>query len=105
MRRRRWLAAAIAAPAALLLQGGRPRRVLVLGGTRFVGRHIVAALLARGDEVTLFNRGKTAPGLFPGARELHGDRGGDLEALHGRSWDLVIDSSGTHVDHVRRSVA
>lgn len=98
-------AAAAAAAAVLLRRGGEARRrVLVLGGTRFVGRHIVAALLARGDEVTLFNRGKTAPGLFPGAQELYGDRGGELEALQGRSWDLVIDSSGTKVDFVRRSV-
>lgn len=100
------VAAAAATGAVLLRRGGEVRRrVLVLGGTRFVGRHIVAALLARGDEVTLFNRGKTAPGLFPGAQELFGDRGGELEALQGRSWDLVIDSSGTKVDFVRRSVA
>ena len=49
-------------------------RLLVLGGTGFVGRHIVQRAPARGDEATLSNRGRTAPGLFPGAELLRGDR-------------------------------
>jgi 2'-hydroxyisoflavone reductase len=70
-------------------------RVLVLGGTVFVGRHIVAEALARGHDVTLFNRGRTHPGLFEGVEELRGDRErGDLAALAGRSWDAVVDTSG-----------
>lgn len=69
-------------------------RILVLGGTLFVGRHVVEAALARGHEVTLFNRGRTDAALFPGVETLHGDRdAGDLEALRGRSWDAVVDTS------------
>ena len=69
-------------------------RILVLGGTQFVGRHIVDAALARGHEVTLFNRGQTNPELFPGVARLRGDRDGDLGALEGTSWDAVVDTSG-----------
>ncbi len=66
-------------------------RILVLGGTRFVGRAIVDAALGRGDTVTLFNRGTTNPGLFPGVQTVTGDRTADLSALGGREWDAVID--------------
>jgi 2'-hydroxyisoflavone reductase len=69
-------------------------RLLVLGGTEFVGRHVVEAALARGHEVTLFNRGRTRPELFPEVEKLRGDRDGDLGALAGRSWDAVVDTSG-----------
>lgn len=79
-------------------------KVLVLGGTKFVGRHIVQAALDRGHEITLFNRGRTARGLFPQAEELHGDRDGDLEALESRSWDAVIDVNGYLPRIVRQSV-
>lgn len=79
------------------------QRVLVLGGTRFVGRHIVAAALGAGHRVTTFNRGHTAPGLFPSVEELRGDRNGDLRALDGRRWDVVVDTSGTRAEQVRRS--
>ena len=65
--------------------------LLVLGGTEFLGRHLVEAALARGHEVTLFNRGRTNPELFPDAEQLRGDRDGDLEALSGRCWDAVVD--------------
>jgi 2'-hydroxyisoflavone reductase len=68
-------------------------RILILGGTLFVGRHLAEAALARGDEVTLFNRGRTNPDLFPEVEHLRGDRDGDLAALRGRSWDAVIDPS------------
>jgi 2'-hydroxyisoflavone reductase len=68
-------------------------RILILGGTLFLGRHLVEAALARGDEVTLFNRGRTNPDLFPQVDSLRGDRDGDLAALRGRSWDAVIDPS------------
>jgi 2'-hydroxyisoflavone reductase len=66
-------------------------RILVLGGTKFLGRAFVDAALGRGDTVTLFNRGKTNPGLFPGAETVIGDRTADLSALDGREWDAVID--------------
>jgi 2'-hydroxyisoflavone reductase len=68
-------------------------RLLVLGGTIFVGRHVVEEALARGHEVTLFNRGWTAPELHPDVAHLWGDRGGDLSALEGRTWDAVVDTS------------
>jgi 2'-hydroxyisoflavone reductase len=69
-------------------------RLLVLGGTKFLGRAAVEAALERGHEVTLFNRGETNPELFPEAEKLRGDRDGDLSALEGRDWDAVIDPSG-----------
>jgi 2'-hydroxyisoflavone reductase len=68
--------------------------LLVLGGTRFVGRHLVRAALDRGHHVTLFNRGQSAPDLFPEAETLRGDRDGDLSALRGRKWDAVVDTCG-----------
>jgi 2'-hydroxyisoflavone reductase len=69
-------------------------RILVLGGTQFLGRHVVDAALARDHDVTLFNRGRTRPELFPEVEKLHGDRDGDLGALDGRSFDAVVDTSG-----------
>ena len=68
--------------------------LLILGGTRFLGLHLARAALERGHRVTLFNRGKSGPGLFPDAEELRGERGGDLSALRGRRWDAAIDTSG-----------
>jgi 2'-hydroxyisoflavone reductase len=79
-------------------------RLLVLGGTGFVGRHIVEGALARGDEVTLFNRGRTAPELFPGVELLRGDRAGDLRALDGAGpWDAAIDVTGYRPEEVAAS--
>src|SRR3954447_25713443 len=69
-------------------------KLLVLGGTVFLGRHLVESALARGHEVTLFNRGKDNPDLFPDLEKLRGNRDGDLEALKGRTWDAVLDPSG-----------
>lgn len=69
-------------------------KMLIVGGPRFVGRHLVAGALARGHRVTLFNRGRTEPDLFPEAEKLRGDRAGDLSVLEGRTWDAVIDTSG-----------
>ena len=79
-------------------------KLLVLGGTKFLGRSAVEAALARGHEVTLFNRGQTNAELFPEAQKLRGDRESDLSALKGRSWDAVIDPSG-YVPHVVRASA
>lgn len=78
-------------------------KLLVLGGTRFLGRHLVAEALARGHEPTLFNRGRTAPGLFVGIEELRGDRDGDLAPLRGRYWDAVADTCGYLPRVVRHS--
>jgi len=69
-------------------------KLLILGGTVFLGRHIVEAAIARGHEVTLFNRGQHNPDLFPEVEKLRGDRDGGLSALHGRRWDAAIDTSG-----------
>ena len=78
-------------------------RLLVLGGTKFLGRAAVEAALARGHEVTLFNRGETNPELFPEAEKLRGDRTADLSALDGREWDAVLDPSGYIPSVVRAS--
>src|ERR1700759_5153365 len=78
-------------------------KVLVLGGTKFLGRAVVEAALADGHEVTLFNRGVTNPKLFPKVEHLHGDRDGDLSALEGRRWDAVVDPSGYVPRGVRAS--
>ena len=69
-------------------------KILILGGTRFLGRHLAEAALARGHEITLFNRGQSNPDLFPELENLRGDRNDDLQALKGRQWDAVIDPSG-----------
>jgi 2'-hydroxyisoflavone reductase len=69
-------------------------KLLILGGTIFLGRHLVDAALARGHEVTLFNRGKHAPELYPEVEKLRGDRDGNLSALERRTWDAAIDTCG-----------
>lgn len=69
-------------------------RILVLGGTSFLGPAFVEAARSRGHQLTLFNRGKTNPGLFPEVEQIHGDRKADLARLAGRSWDAVVDTSG-----------
>ena len=78
-------------------------RLLVLGGTKFLGRHVVAHALADGHEVTTFTRGRTNPELFPDAEHLRGDRDGGLETLRGRAWDGVVDTSGYVPRIVRQS--
>ncbi|MBI5876638.1 MAG: epimerase [Chloroflexi bacterium] len=78
-------------------------KLLILGGTVFLGRHIVDCALARGHEVTMFNRGKQNADLFPQVEKLRGDRDGQLDALKGRRWDAVIDPSGYLPRVVRQS--
>ena len=68
--------------------------LLILGGTRFVGRALVAAAQAKGYTITLFNRGQSNPDLYPEVEHLRGDRDGGLAALKGRRWDAVIDTCG-----------
>lgn len=69
-------------------------KLLILGGTRFVGRALVEAAQAKGYDVTLFNRGQSNPDLYSGVEQLKGDRDGGLDALKGRRWDAVIDTCG-----------
>src|SRR5262245_10108653 len=75
-------------------------RLLVLGGTKFLGRGVVDAALAAGHTVTRFNRGETNPGLYPEVESLRGDRHGELSE---REWDAVIDPSGYFPRDVRAS--
>ncbi|HEY5701614.1 MAG TPA: NAD-dependent epimerase/dehydratase family protein, partial [Gammaproteobacteria bacterium] len=91
---------AVGAPA--FAQGGLS--ILVLGGTGFIGPHLVQRVLDRGHRVTLFNRGRTNTHLFPAAEKLVGDRDDDLSALEGRRWDAVIDNSGYTPQQVELSV-
>ncbi|MGZ4400108.1 MAG: NAD-dependent epimerase/dehydratase family protein [Gaiellaceae bacterium] len=72
-------------------------KLLVLGGTKFLGRGVVDAALAGGSEVTLFNRGKTNPELYPEAETIRGDLTGDLDELRGRSWDAAVDLDPTQL--------
>jgi len=82
-------------------------KVLILGGTGFIGPHMVREAQARGHEVTIFNRGKTHTELFPDVEKLIGDRdpevGDGLSSLKGHTWDVVIDNSGYVPRHVRGS--
>ena len=74
----------------------KPLKILILGGTGFTGPFQVRYALSRGHAVTVFNRGKTHPGELPKAAEqLLGDRNGQLDALKGRKWDVVIDNPTT----------
>jgi 2'-hydroxyisoflavone reductase len=77
----------------------------MLGGTVFLGRHLVSAALEAGHNVTLFNRGETNPDLFPELPVLHGDRHQDLSQLKEGTWDAVIDTSGYTPEVVKRSAS
>jgi len=69
-------------------------KILIIGGTKFLGRHLITAAQARGHEVTLFNRGKYSAETFANVEQIHGDRNRDLDKLSGRNWDAVIDTCG-----------
>ena len=85
--------------------GGRQNmRILVLGGTAFIGPYVVRRAISRGHEVTLFNRGRTNVHLFPDVDRLIGDRNNDLSSLAGRRWDAVVDNSGYTAHHLGLSV-
>jgi 2'-hydroxyisoflavone reductase len=84
-----------------VIKAATPLRILILGGTGFIGPHQVRYAVARGHKVTLFNRGRTNPGLFPDVEQLEGDRNGKLDALKGRDWDVVIDNPATLPGWVR----
>jgi 2'-hydroxyisoflavone reductase len=78
-------------------------KLLIIGGTVFLGRHVVQAALDHGHEVTLFNRGRNNENVFPQVEKLIGDRDGNLDALKGRKWDAVIDTCGYVPRVVRQS--
>jgi 2'-hydroxyisoflavone reductase len=80
-------------------------KLLMIGGTVFLGRHIVEAALAAGHDVTLFNRGRHNADLFPGVEKIRGDRDGGLEALGDGRWDAVIDTCGYFPRIVRASAS
>ena len=84
--------ALLAAEAATTGEQQKSLRLLVLGGTGFIGPPIVQHALERGHEVTIFTRGKTRSNLA-GVEQLVGDRNGDLDALRGRTWDAVLDNN------------
>jgi 2'-hydroxyisoflavone reductase len=83
--------------------GHAPLNMLILGGTGFIGPHMVREALRRGHSVTLFNRGRTNNTLFPDLETIKGDRNNGLQGLEGRRWDVVIDNSGYVPRHVRDS--
>jgi 2'-hydroxyisoflavone reductase len=110
MNRRDLLIAASAAALAASLPRGSlaaesPRKLnlLVLGGTRFVGPHFIEAARAHGHSLSIFNRGRTNLGRVKDVEVLNGDRNGELDALKGRKWDAVLDTSGYVPRHVRLS--
>src|SRR3954470_25082781 len=117
--RRRFLMGALAAGGALAVNGRRRARaaeaprpqpgkslsILILGGTNFIGPHQVEYALARGHKVAVLNRGKKNPQLFRGQQveQLVGDLSGDLSALKGRSFDVVLDNPTTFPAWVRNA--
>ena len=80
-------------------------KLLILDGTRFLGRHIAELALARGHQVTLLHRGQSGPQLFPQAQHLIADRNGDLGVLARGRWDAAIDTSAYVPRHVKRVAA
>jgi 2'-hydroxyisoflavone reductase len=82
-------------------------RILILGGTGLIGPHQVRYAVSRGHKVTVFNRGRTHPGILGGleVEQLTGDRNGDLKSLEGRDWDAVIDNPATLPKWVRDAAA
>jgi 2'-hydroxyisoflavone reductase len=98
-------AGAVAAmvPAWAARQARKPLKILILGGTRFIGLHMTELALARGHTLTFFNRGKTHTDRYPGIERIKGDRNGEIGGLKDREWDVVIDNSGYVPRHVRLS--
>lgn len=99
--RREFIAATLGAAAIGLTRADRTLaqasgglNILILGGTGFIGPHLVKYAMERGHKLTLFNRGRTNTHLFPDVEKLVGDRNDNLKALEGRHWDAVIDNSG-----------
>jgi len=87
----------------------KPLKILILGGTSFLGPHQIAYALSKGHIITIFTRGKTQPSvheeLFEQVEQLVGDRNDDLTALNNRKWDAVIDNSGHNAEWTKKSAA
>jgi 2'-hydroxyisoflavone reductase len=81
----------------------QPLKILILGGTRFLGLHMTAYALARGHTLSFFNRGKTKTDRYPEVERIKGDRNGEIDGLKDREWDAVIDNSGYVPRHVKLS--
>jgi 2'-hydroxyisoflavone reductase len=81
----------------------KPQTLLILGGTGFIGPHLTQEALRLGWRVSHFNRGRHAPGGVPNVETLIGDRNGQLDALRGRKWDVVIDDTGQIPKYVKMS--
>lgn len=108
--RRRFLALAAGLPLAAcraaprpVAPAARPLDLLVLGGTGFIGPHLVRHAVARGHRVTIFTRGRRQAELPDGVIRLIGDRDGQLGALAGKRWDIVVDDSATRPEWVQQS--
>ncbi len=97
--------AGLAGGAAARVFGQSGMNILILGGTGFIGPHLVQHAIDRGHNITLFNRGRTNTHLFPDVEKLVGDRNDNLSALDGRRWDAVIDNSGYTPQQVSLSVS
>ena len=78
-------------------------KILIIGGTKFLGRHLTTAARAKNHEVTLFNRGKHSSENFEDVEQIHGDRNSDLDKLKNRGWDAVIDTCGYMPQTVKAS--
>ena len=106
MKRRTLITFATAAAAALAMPAWaarkpKPLKILILGGTRFIGLHMTALALKRGHTLTFFNRGKTKTDSYPDVERIKGDRNGEIDGLKDRAWDVVIDNSGYVPRHAR----
>lgn len=95
--------AALATASSPLGAAAPSRRLLILGGTSFLGPQLTTSALSRGWQVTHFNRGRRDPDGVPGVETLIGDRDAQLDALKGREWDAVVDTSGYVPRHVALS--
>ncbi|MCY4061424.1 MAG: NAD-dependent epimerase/dehydratase family protein [Chloroflexi bacterium] len=80
-------------------------RILIIGGTVFLGRALVDAALQRDHQVTLFNRGRSSPDAYPDIETIQGDRDRNLDRLGGRRWDAVVDTCGYRPGQLRLSTA
>src|SRR3569833_980646 len=95
--------AAVPLESALATSHPKPGTLLIFGGTGFIGPHLTEEAVRRGWKVTHFNRGKKVAGGISGVETLIGDRKGQLDALHGRKWDVVIDDTGYIPKYVKMS--
>ena len=96
------LAASSALPSAFAADA-KPKTLLILGGTGFIGPHLTKEAQRLGWQVTHFNRGKRNPEKVPGVESLIGDRKGQLDSLRNRKWDVVIDDTGYIPKFVKQS--